>query len=89
MATPHDPDQLLALALARMRRQHLRLIRTHEELLAEAREVRERAAEARQGPSGAIPTTVPDGAVASGVFPSGRGWDRTSDPSRVKRVLSR
>jgi hypothetical protein len=26
--------------------------------------------------------------ASSGGFLSGRGWDRTSDPSRVKRVLS-
>lgn len=49
MATPHDPDQLLALALARMRSRHLRLVRTHEELLAAARRARDRAAETRQG----------------------------------------
>jgi hypothetical protein len=49
VAAPHDPDQLLALALARMRGEHSKLVRAQEEVLAAARQARARAARTREG----------------------------------------
>lgn len=48
MATPYDPDQLLALALTRVPPRHLSPVHTHEEILATARRARARAAQTRR-----------------------------------------
>ena len=48
MATPYDPDQLLALALTRVPPRRVRPARTHDEILAAARRARARAAKARR-----------------------------------------
>jgi hypothetical protein len=67
------PDRLPRYALCRDQYQRDNLSKIFPELS----ERNELQASAQQKP-----------AVSSG-FLSGRGWDRTSDPSRVKRVLSR
>jgi len=45
---PDDPDQLLALALARVPHRHLWRVRTRDDILRRAREARALAFEVRQ-----------------------------------------